>query len=471
VVKEFVNPNYHVVLIHAPLGLLFAGVLVELFSFLGWRRGGFRAAGRWMILLGTLTAIPAALSGVYALHDVTVIGLSETDASMHWKDVTARSPLVQDAEAWDHLSDHALVQSAATGVLVLVVLIFLGCSDKWRARLYWPLLILLLLGVSMTAAGAWHAGEAVYTHGVGVERGSRHEMSSVASNAITAAARQTTEATPTTSPTTATEPAATAPQATAPPVTAPAKTNGQATEHTDRATTDRTGADRAWRNGGGTDESATGSEQRSAKRGIEYFLPPVQVHVILAGFAIAIAVAALGLAFRQANVDVSSAESIDGIAAALGPRAEDDPYLPAEQRRAMADASAAVARRYGVPPARFWLLGSLLILCTAGVGIYLLGGPHGIDNFDPKAMWEEISNPQKNDGSRFPVTRQMAHVIGGSAIFVLMFLLAILGRWAPRQRVLLTLLALVLIAVVAAQVWLGILLMYDTSSGPMTAFN
>ena len=45
-VKQFVNPNLHVVLLHYPIGLLFAGLLIELFSFLGWRRGGFRAAGR-----------------------------------------------------------------------------------------------------------------------------------------------------------------------------------------------------------------------------------------------------------------------------------------------------------------------------------------------------------------------------------------------------------------------------------------
>ena len=87
-------------------------------------------------------------------------------------------------------------------------------------------------------------------------------------------------------------------------------------------------------------------------------------------------------------------------------------------------------------------------------------------------MWEEISAASlKNPGSRFPVTRQMAHVIGGGSIFVLMFLLALFGRFAPRQRVLLTLLALLLIAVVAAQVWFGILLMYDTPAGPITAFN
>jgi uncharacterized membrane protein len=455
VVKEFVNPNFHVALVHIPLGLLFTGVLIELFSFLGWRRGGFHAAGRWMILLGTLTAIPVAISGVYALADVSKVGLSETDAQLPWKDVVTKSPLVQDHEAWEQMEDHALVQSIATGVLVLVVLVWLSASDKWRARLYWPLLVILLTGVGMSAAGAWYAGEAVYTHGVGVQRGSHHErndLTTTSSTVKTAAALQT-EPSPTTSPATS-------------PTTAPAGATTSGESRITKSPAHTTGGPTAG------DESAGGSEQRGVKRGIEFYFPPMQVHVILAGIAIALAVAALGLAFRQSNVEEATAESLDGIAAALGPRSEDDPYLPAEQRRTLAEASAAVARRRGVPPARFWLLGCLLVLLTAGVGIYMFGSPHGINTYEPGRMWDEISDHKfKNPDSRFPVTRQLAHVIGGGSIFALMFLLAIMGRWAPRQRVLLTLLAIVLVAVVAAQVWLGILLLYDTTQGPITAFN
>ena len=45
--KEFVNPNLHVVLIHYPIALLFAGLLIEVFSFLGWGEAAFgrRAVG------------------------------------------------------------------------------------------------------------------------------------------------------------------------------------------------------------------------------------------------------------------------------------------------------------------------------------------------------------------------------------------------------------------------------------------
>jgi hypothetical protein len=66
---ELISPNLHVVLIHYPLGMLIAGTLIELFSFL-WPRSTFRTAGRWMILIGALSTIPATFSGVYALRDV-----------------------------------------------------------------------------------------------------------------------------------------------------------------------------------------------------------------------------------------------------------------------------------------------------------------------------------------------------------------------------------------------------------------
>jgi uncharacterized membrane protein len=61
---ELVNPNLHVVLVHFPIALLVIGTLIELFSFLGWRTSGFRIAGRWMIGLGALLAIPTSLSGI-----------------------------------------------------------------------------------------------------------------------------------------------------------------------------------------------------------------------------------------------------------------------------------------------------------------------------------------------------------------------------------------------------------------------
>src|SRR5438093_1597912 len=101
VTDQFINPNYHVVLIHAPLALLIVGTLIEVFSFL-WRRSGFRAAGRWMILIGALAAVPTVTSGLYAMWDVNNPDNME---GMTWHAIRADSPVKGDA--WDMLQDHA----------------------------------------------------------------------------------------------------------------------------------------------------------------------------------------------------------------------------------------------------------------------------------------------------------------------------------------------------------------------------
>ena len=46
------HPNLHPPLVHFPIALLFTGLVIEIFSFLGWRQHPIRSAGRWMILLG-----------------------------------------------------------------------------------------------------------------------------------------------------------------------------------------------------------------------------------------------------------------------------------------------------------------------------------------------------------------------------------------------------------------------------------
>ena len=120
-------------------------------------------------LLGALSGLPTALSGAYALSDAARMGLDETAASGAWKQVAEVSPLVNDREAWDYMTDHAWLQSISTGVLLFVVVIWIGCSDNWRAKLHLPLLILLLFGAGLVAAGAWKAGEGVYRRGVAVE--------------------------------------------------------------------------------------------------------------------------------------------------------------------------------------------------------------------------------------------------------------------------------------------------------------
>lgn len=164
--SEFIAPNWHVVLIHYPVALLTLGVLIELFSFL-WRRSGFRAAGRWMLLLGTVLAVPAVLSGLYALNDVAQMGIPEADRPMTWHAKAAASGLSD--RTWYMLVVHLREMSISTGIALVVVVLWLACSDRWRNRLRIPLLIAMLVSVGLLFCGAWHSGEAVYRHSVGVQ--------------------------------------------------------------------------------------------------------------------------------------------------------------------------------------------------------------------------------------------------------------------------------------------------------------
>lgn len=348
--KEFVNPNLHVVLVHFPLALLVAGTAIELFSFL-WRRHGFRAAGRWMILLGALSAVPTLFSGIYALHDV------------------AQAQPLNDQQR-ELLADHIWLLSIATILAAIVVVTWLGSSDRLRSRLHWPLLAALLVSVCLSLAGAWHGGEAVFSQGVGVDR---YETS---------------------------------------PTTAPAIT-------------------------------------------LVYFLPPMQMHVILAGTAVAIALAALGLSIRQITQG-PPATQVDHIAAALGPPqtligANGTEILPTAPAPDPADPIG-----QHTPACRFWLLGALTAILTAAAGWWELAGNSHTWSF--AELWRDVISNS---------VRLIAHSIVGGSIILLPLILAAAARWLPRQKWVLIVLAALLLIAVAAQIWLGILLLFDSPEGSL----
>lgn len=146
-----VQPNVHIALVHLPLGLLSAGVLIEFFSFLGWRRSSFRNAGRWMILLGALTAVMATTSGLYALADQTgragLKGLLNNPAT---------------ADLGDRLRDHLILMSSATTAAMFFCIVWIALSNRWRDLLQIPLSLLMLGTLGVAIAGAHVGGEIVY---------------------------------------------------------------------------------------------------------------------------------------------------------------------------------------------------------------------------------------------------------------------------------------------------------------------
>ena len=382
--REFIIPNYHVILIHYPLALLTVGTLIEIFSFL-WRRSGFRAAGRWMILIGALSAIPAATSGIYAARDV----LSD-EMMLKWSEIKQTSKFngPHTAEKWDELRDHVILNSAATGTFALIVVAWIGCSDRWRARLHFPFVILLLVGLGLLTSGAWHGGEMIYRHGISVE--------------------------------------------TDQPAFAEHLEPGAAPTHN-------------WQDK------------------LEAYVPPMQAHIMLAGWTVALALASLGLAIRaitatrpRADWDIAHPGDLD-LAEALNERTGEIGMPPAQREITTSELPTADTPVKIVPAARFWLVTTLIALLTAVAGVWTMG------IWNMKEMLKELQESDHN--------RAMAHVIVGVTIVVLTLILAILARWAKRNKPMLAIFALLMILALAAQVWLGIQMLFDTTGGSLTRFN
>jgi uncharacterized membrane protein len=415
-----VHPNLHVALVHFPLGLLITGLLIEVFSFLGWRRSAFRAAGRWMILLGAMTAIPAALSGAYALHQVTVHGLEDSD-SLTWHEVATQSPLVHNSAAWARISNHTLIEAWAAGIALIVVVKWIGASDDWRRRLYIPLLLAMIFAVGLAGYGAHLSGEAVFVNGVAVQQ--------------TPPANANIGFVPSTLPS-----------------TRPSISNLTAAVSNLRMPTTASIA-------------ALGHQFDDA-------LPPLQNHLILAGFAVALGMVSIGLSFRAATAPPHG-HNVGAIAAALGGvsatgrDAFGDVTVPLSTPVPDRDPALQTPLFVGrVPAARMWLVAFIAALLTGLIGLWMLA--NDAQSWNLKALWDQVFHDSPVNGQF--ATRTQAHVICGSAMIFLPLLLALFARFAPRRRMLLAPFAILLGLAIVAQIWLGILLLFDTSGGPLMHF-
>lgn len=388
--QPLIVPNLHVALVHFPLALLVVGVLIELFGSL-WPNSSFRTAGRWMILLGALAAIPVAYSGIYALANIGGVNSQTTSwisarASSHWLSIPG---------AWQLMWSHLVYTSIGTLLSASGALLWLACSDGARRALYPLFLAMVVGGLGCMMVGASKSGEAIYRHGLAVQI-----------NGIPA--------------TTAFDP------------TPPWPTN----------------------------------------------LPPVpELHVILAGITVAVALAAAALSLRRIS--------------ATSYLTDTRPTVPFEQTFAESTARGyqaanpvtmvrsfnpgiSVAVEPFAPAARFWMLTCLLGIITASGGLFWFASDGDSMAIAKKTqqplaqvIWSQIKPPDGHPA----VNRLLGHLAAGATIIVLPLLLALMSRFGPRSRLVVGFFAMILIAAAAVQLWLGILLLLDSSDGPINHFN
>lgn len=369
---RFLNPNFHVILIHYPLGVFVTGVLIELLGFM-WKQSSVRTAARWMILIGGLSAIPAATSGIFALSDV----------AHHQKPITGIR--------YHQLYWHVILQSAATLVAVAIASFGLAASDRWRRKAYLPLLLGLLVVWGVFVAGAWQGGETVYAEGTAVRK-------------------------------------------------LPSKTSD-------------------------SDAKPLAPVPLRGKKAIDFYLGGLlQIHMIVAGVAFALAIGAMALSVRK----ISSTYPDPGEVTEDRPL-ERDGIDPTRDDVAMMRSFSAevpppsvIERVY--PAGRFWLVAALVTLATAGVGycMWAMEGSWSLTAFYNDTMTES---------GKFVMSRMAVHVWIGIAILLLCLILAGVARWATQRALALSIFAVLIVLAIAAQVWIGLLLTFDSAGDSLFRFS
>ena len=161
-----VQPNLHAVLVHFPLALLIVGVLVEILTLVFWnlRKSTIRIAGRWMLVLGILAAVPTLTTGLFALHQTAEASSQPGDT---WEAVVSRS--TWSPELWDNVREHVKWMTIGTLMLLLGIVIWISGTDNARRNMYLLGIVVLIAGGAMITFGGHAGGELVYHHGVGVK--------------------------------------------------------------------------------------------------------------------------------------------------------------------------------------------------------------------------------------------------------------------------------------------------------------
>ncbi len=200
---------------------------------------------------------------------------------------------------------------------------------------------------------------------------------------------------------------------------------------------------------------------------LEYYAPEGEVHLLAAGLVFSLAVVSLGLSIRRAV-------TTDTVVVQRVPPT----YVSAEQQRqgnikpisllqALNDPEDEIPVVPPIPSARFWLLTALVAIAAIGSGLwfgdFLREWPFIVNKARVLRAIHNIPSPNR--------AREGLHIVFGASILVLSLVLALLTRFAPRSRVILSGFSLLMVAVMAGQIWLGVMLTFDGGYGPKTHFK
>lgn len=172
-----------------------------------------------------------------------------------------------------------------------------------------------------------------------------------------------------------------------------------------------------------------GHESEEAGGGLAYFLPPLQLHVTLAGLLFAAVLLSLALVCRRAADPIHTAE----------------PPADHLQKRPFSW--------------QIWLAITGLGLITAIAGLWATMPQFSLDNLQTNVQM--LVRPDH--------LRLSLHVLAGLALVLLPVGLAYASRYLNRTWAAVCSVALLLL--VPIQLWLGMLLLFDSHEGPLTGFQ
>jgi uncharacterized membrane protein len=241
------------------------------------------------------------------------------------------------------------------------------------------------------------------------------------------------------------------------------------------------GGDSVYRRGVGVEPPSAADDVDPAKAqqlpfAFERWVPPVEMHVILAGTVFAIALVSIGLSIRKitATIEIKDRQPITATETTLATKSPRTPPTPVAMARTF-NPDIEVTLPPFAPAARFWLLAAAVALLTFAAGWFIIADDtfsvarehhQSVGKALVNQLWEEIK-PQADR----KVNRAMVHVVCGTTIMITPLILAGLARFAPRRRFWLALFTAILVIAVAVQIWMGILLLFDTGEGPLTRFG
>jgi len=146
-------PNWHPILVHFAVALLFLSVVLHGFTHLPFTatlRSEWRTVAQWALWLGALFVIPTAMTGWLAYNSVDHDDISHAVMTTHrnWALITASLFVVLAMwSVWQRLAKREPGGKLGTAVFLVALLTAVG-----------P------LGIT-----AWYGGELVYRHGLGVK--------------------------------------------------------------------------------------------------------------------------------------------------------------------------------------------------------------------------------------------------------------------------------------------------------------